>query len=48
MLFVEDTLSSLSENIRTIIDIKDRNQGVLTLEKGELVDKVFVLNFKKK
>ncbi|MET3557904.1 S-DNA-T family DNA segregation ATPase FtsK/SpoIIIE [Streptococcus rupicaprae] len=44
VIFVEDTLSSLSENIRTIIDIKDRNQGVLTLEKGELIDKVFALD----
>ncbi|MGT2666617.1 type VII secretion protein EssC [Streptococcus rifensis] len=44
VIFVEDTLSSLSENITTIIDIKDRNHGVLTLEKGELVDKGFALD----
>lgn len=44
IIFVQDTLSSLSENIVTIVDMKDRNNGILVLEKGELVNKRFRLD----
>ncbi|WP_260452492.1 hypothetical protein [Streptococcus gordonii] len=30
--FVEDVMSSLSENIKTLINIKDRNTGQLVQE----------------
>ncbi|MCR5052895.1 MAG: hypothetical protein K6A66_09445, partial [Streptococcus sp.] len=36
IIFVEDVLSSLSENIKTIINVKDRNHGQLVMEEGEL------------
>ncbi|WP_182310985.1 hypothetical protein [Streptococcus gordonii] len=32
LLFVEDVMSSLSENIKTLINIKDRNTGQLVME----------------
>ncbi len=35
LVFVEDVLSSLSENVSTIVEIRDRNMGQLLLEEGE-------------
>ena len=35
VIFVDDVLSSLSENIKTIINIKDRNVGQLVIEEGD-------------
>ena len=34
IIYVADVLSSLSENIQTVISIKDRNQGQLLLQEG--------------
>ncbi|MEX2803497.1 type VII secretion protein EssC [Streptococcus sp. H31] len=36
VIFVQDVLSSLSENVKTIIDIKDVNYAELVIEEGEL------------
>lgn len=44
LVFVQDVLSSLSENVKTIIDIKDVNSGQLVLERGELQEKPFRLD----
>ena len=44
VIFVEDVLSSLSENIKTIINIKDRNVGQLVIEEGELRETDFALD----
>ncbi|MDO4666529.1 MAG: type VII secretion protein EssC [Streptococcus sp.] len=44
VIFVEDVLSSLSENIQTIINIKDRNKGQLVMEEGELKEIDFALD----
>ncbi|AND80016.1 type VII secretion protein EssC [Streptococcus pantholopis] len=44
LVFVEDVLSSLSENVQTIITIKDRNKGELVLEEGELRAVPFALD----
>ncbi|WP_321388955.1 type VII secretion protein EssC [uncultured Enterococcus sp.] len=44
VIFVEDVLSSLSDNIKTVIDIRDRNTGVLLLEKGQLKNTKFQLD----
>ena len=37
IIYVADVLSSLSENIQTVISIKDRNQGQLLLQEGFFV-----------
>ncbi|MFC3928400.1 type VII secretion protein EssC, partial [Streptococcus caprae] len=44
LIFVEDVLSSLSENVKTIVTIKDRNTGQLVIEEGNLVEKDFRLD----
>lgn len=44
VIFVEDVLSSLSENVKTIINIKDRNIGQLVLEEGTLKEVDFALD----
>lgn len=44
VIFVEDVMSSLSDNIKTVIDIRDRNTGVLLLEEGQLKDTHFQLD----
>lgn len=44
VIFVEDVMSSLSDNIQTVIDIRDRNTGVLLLEEGNLRDIPFQLD----
>ena len=36
VIFVQDVLSSLSENVKTIINIKDVNYAELVIEEGEL------------
>lgn len=44
IVFVQDVLSSLSENVQTVIDIRDRNTGVLLMENGELKNTPFKLD----
>ncbi|MCK1160256.1 type VII secretion protein EssC [Streptococcus uberis] len=44
LIFVQDVMSSLSENIKTIINIKDRNVGQLVMEEGELKEIDFELD----
>ncbi|EPU44337.1 cell division protein FtsK [Streptococcus agalactiae str. Gottschalk 1003A] len=44
LIFVQDVMSSLSENIKTIINIKDRNTGQLVIEEGELKETDFELD----
>lgn len=44
IVFVQDVLSSLSENVQTVIDIRDRTTGVLLMENGELKNTVYQLD----
>ncbi|WP_202976164.1 type VII secretion protein EssC [Carnobacterium divergens] len=44
IIFVQDVLSSLSENVKTVIDIRDRNTGVMVLENGDLKNTEFKLD----
>ena len=44
LIFVEDVMSSLSENIQTVINIKDRNTGQLVMEEGILKETDFRLD----
>ena len=44
IIYVADVLSSLSENIQTVISIKDRNQGQLLLQEGVLREFDFQLD----
>lgn len=44
IIYVADVLSSLSENIQTVISIKDRNQGQLLLQEGVLRELDFQLD----
>ncbi len=44
IIFVQDVMSSLSENVKTVIDIRDRNTGVLLIEEGDLKDTPFQLD----
>lgn len=44
LIFVQDVMSSLSENIKTVIDIKDRTTGELVIEEGELKNNLFTLD----
>lgn len=44
LIFVQDVMSSLSENIKTIINIKDRNTGQLVMEEGHLREVDFALD----
>ncbi|WP_236005868.1 type VII secretion protein EssC [Desemzia sp. RIT 804] len=43
IIFVQDVLSSLSQNVQTVIDIRDRNTGMLLMENGELKNTAFHL-----
>ncbi len=42
LIFVQDVLESLPEHVQTIIDIRDRNNGNVLLEEGELVNQAFI------
>ncbi|HEY0238381.1 MAG TPA: type VII secretion protein EssC [Friedmanniella sp.] len=42
VIVVQETMSSLSDSITTVIDIRDRDTGVLVLERGELRNTPFV------
>ena len=44
IIFVQDVMSSLSENVKTVIDIRDRNTGVMVLENGDLKNTSFALD----
>ncbi|MGT2787194.1 type VII secretion protein EssC, partial [Streptococcus loxodontisalivarius] len=44
LIFVQDVMSSLSENIQTVINIKDRNTGQLVMEEGNLKEIDFALD----
>ena len=44
LVFVEDVMSSLSENIQTVINIKDRNTGQFVMEEGVLKETDFRLD----
>lgn len=44
VIVVQETMSSLSDAVTTVIDIRDRETGVLVLEQGELVNTSFVLD----
>ena len=44
VIYVQDVMSSLSDNVKTVIDIRDRNTGVLVMEKGNLKNQGFVLD----
>ncbi len=44
LVFVQDVLSSLSENVSTIVEIRDRNMGQLLLEEGERRETPFALD----
>ncbi|MBP2622162.1 type VII secretion protein EssC [Streptococcus panodentis] len=44
LIFVQDVMSSLSENIKTVINIKDRNTGQLVMEEGILRETDFQLD----
>lgn len=42
VVVVQETMSGLTESVRTVVDIRDRDTGVLVLEQGELVNTPFV------
>jgi S-DNA-T family DNA segregation ATPase FtsK/SpoIIIE len=42
VVVVQETMSGLSDSVTTVIDIRDKETGVLVLEKGELRDTRFV------
>lgn len=44
LVYVKDVMTSLPENIKTVIDIRDRNTGELVMEQGKLVNKRFTLD----
>ena len=44
VVVVQETMSSLSDSITTVIDIRDRDTGLLVLEQGELKNTPFVLD----
>ena len=44
LVFVQDVMSSLSENVKTIINIRDRNVGQLVMEEGTLKERDFSLD----
>ncbi|MFP7493394.1 type VII secretion protein EssC [Terribacillus saccharophilus] len=41
LVFVQDVLRALPEHVKTVIDIRDSNEGKIILEEGELVNKAF-------
>lgn len=44
LIYVKDVMSSLPENIKTVIDIRDRHTGELVMEQGKLLQKKFKLD----
>ena len=44
LVYVKDVMSSLPENIKTVIDIRDRHTGELVMEQGKLLQKQFKLD----
>ena len=44
LIFVQDVLSSLSENVQTVVSIKDKEHGQLLLEEGHLREQNFQLD----
>lgn len=44
VVVVQETLSSLSDSVTTVVDVRDRDTGVLVLEQGELRDTPFALD----
>lgn len=42
LVFVQDVLQSLPEHVTTVIDIRDKNNGNILLEEGELVNQYFI------
>lgn len=44
LVYVKDVMSSLPENIKTVIDIRDRHTGELVMEQGNLLQKKFKLD----
>ena len=48
LIFVQDVMSSLSENIKTVVNIKDRNTGQLVMEEGILREIDFRLDHSQK
>ncbi|MGG0650752.1 type VII secretion protein EssC [Bacillus mycoides] len=45
LIFVEDVMQSLPEHVKTVIDIRDAKNGNVILEKGELVNRHFTLDY---
>ncbi|RDW16461.1 type VII secretion protein EssC [Oceanobacillus arenosus] len=41
LIFVQDVMHALPEHVKTVIDIRDSNDGKIILEEGELVNKEF-------
>ncbi|MBT2730749.1 type VII secretion protein EssC [Bacillus sp. ISL-75] len=41
LVFVQDVMQSLPEQVKTVIDIRDATTGMMILEKGELVNRRF-------
>lgn len=41
LVFVQDVMQSLPEHVKTVIDIRDANNGNIILEQGELVNRAF-------
>ncbi|MBV7509286.1 type VII secretion protein EssC [Bacillus sp. sid0103] len=41
LVFVQDVMQSLPEQVKTVIDIRDASTGMMILEKGELVNRRF-------
>lgn len=44
VVVVQDTMSALSDAVTTVVDVRDRDTGVLVLERGELRDTRFALD----
>jgi S-DNA-T family DNA segregation ATPase FtsK/SpoIIIE len=44
VVVVQETMSSLSDAVTTVVDLRDRDTGVLVLERGELVNRPFALD----
>ncbi|HDR4571463.1 type VII secretion protein EssC [Bacillus cytotoxicus] len=42
LVFVQDVMQSLPEQVKTVIDIRDAKKGNIILEQGELVNRYFV------
>lgn len=42
LIFVEEVIESLPEHVKTVIDIKSRDEGELVMKEGELIQQTFV------